>query len=259
MKKTSTLFVLILLAINLISAQDTLRILTYNIEVGYEANMDAIGKYIKSIKPDLVALQEVDEWAYRSNNKSKKGVNQIVELAHYADMFPIFAKTRDLNESNKGGYYGIGLLSKYPIISYKRILLPQKNMKYEPRVMIIAEIDIHGTIFTFVNTHLTLDNDDRLLQGKFIAKQLKKIKGPKIICGDFNSIPEEPTMAKALSKYTDALPTGKNTYPAVTPRAKVDYILFSHKDNIKIINQSIDTSCNLSDHCPCYIDIVINK
>ena len=96
--KKFTLLLIVLFVTDVLFAQDTLRIMSYNIEVGYEANMDAIGEYIKGIKPDIIALQEVDEWAYRSNNKSRKGVNQVVELAMYADKLPLFSKTRDLEE-----------------------------------------------------------------------------------------------------------------------------------------------------------------
>ena len=254
--KKFTLLLIVLFVTDVLFAQDTLRIMSYNIEVGYEANMDAIGEYIKGIKPDIVALQEVDEWAYRSNNKSRKGVNQVVELAMYADMLPLFSKTRDLEE---GGYYGIGLLSKYPINSYKRLLLPQNDTIYEPRVMIIVEIDIYGNPFTIINTHLTLHDGDRLLQGKFIARKLKKIKGPKIICGDFNSYPQEPTITKSLGKYSDVLPENQDTYPALKPHAKMDYIFVDPKDKIEILNQHVDKTCALSDHCPCYVDIVIHK
>ena len=255
MKKLGFLFV-ILWAATLINAQQKLRVMTYNIEVGYEADMDTIGKYIKSAQPDIVALQEVDQWAYRSNNRSKKGVNQVVELASYAGMFPVFAQTRNLEE---GGYYGIGLLSKYPIKSYKRILLPQNDTIYEPRVMMIVELDINGKNFTVINTHLTLHDGDRLLQGKFIAKQLRKIKGHKVLCGDLNSYPTEPTVTKYLGKYHDALPENVNTFPALKPRAKMDYIMLDPKENIQVVNQHVDAECGLSDHCPCYVDIVINE
>lgn len=258
MKKLGLLFI-ILWAATQINAQEKLRIMTYNIEVGYEADMDTIGKYIKSIQPDVVALQEVDQWAYRSNNRSKKGVNQVVELASYADMFPVFAKTRDLKESKEGGYYGIGVLSKYPIKSYKRILLPQNDTIYEPRVMMIVEIDVNGTPFTIINTHLTLHDNDRLLQGKFLAKQVRRIKGPKVICGDFNCYPAEATVAQYLGKYRDALPENGKTFPALKPYGKIDYIMYDPKNNIQIEKQFIDTECNLSDHCPCYVDIIIDK
>lgn len=254
--KRISLFLIALLAVNLLFAQDTLRIMTYNIEVGYEADMDTIGKFINAIHPDIVALQEVDEWAYRSNNKSKKGVNQVVELATYTDMLPVFSKTRNLEE---GGYYGIGVLSKYPILDCKRIVLPQTDMIYEPRVMLIVELDISGTTFTVVNTHLTLHDKDRISQGKFIAKQLRKIKGPKVLCGDFNCLPAEATIAKHLGKYKDALPEKQNTYPNRNPRAKIDYIFYDPKDNIQVINQDVNTSCDLSDHCPCYVDIIYTK
>lgn len=250
--KKSILFTGLILAAT-INAQDTIRIMTYNIEAGVQANMEEIGQYIKAQKPDVVALQEIDQWAYRAKRKSPSPENQVVKLATEADMLPVFSQTCDFNS----GFYGIGLLSKYNIISYKRILLPQSNPEYEPRVALVVELDVNGKKITIVNTHLTLVDEDRLLQAKFIAKQLRKIKTPKLLCGDMNTQPDEIIMTKTWTKYHDALPENQTTFPSVKPRAKLDYIFTDSKDNIEIVNQHVDTSCGLSDHCPCYVDIII--
>ena len=254
MRKISALFVLILLVINIVSAQDTLRIMTFNIEAGVSGKITDIGNYIKQLNPDIVALQEIDQWAYRKKRISPVPENQMVELASFTDMLPVFGQTCDFG----GGYYGIGLLTKYNIESYQRILLPQTDSQYEPRVLIIVGLDVHGKKITIANTHLSLVEKDRTLQIKFIARQLRKIKGHKILCGDFNANPTEISTTK-LAKYHDALPENQNTFPSVNPRTKLDYIILDPKDNINVISHYIDTSCDLSDHCPCYVDIILNN
>ena len=251
--KRITIACVILLTVSWAYAQDTIRIMTYNIEAGVAGKMADIGQYIKSQKPDIVALQEIDQWAYRAKRKSPAPENQIVDLAAVTDMLPIFSPTCNFGEI---GYYGIGLLTKYNIKSFKRIVLPQTNPDYEPRVILIAELDIKGKSLTIVNTHLSLYEEDRVVQTKFIAKQLRKIRGPKLLCGDFNARQEEINTTR-LAKYRDALPEGIETFPSVNPRAKLDYILMDPKDSITIINQHVDKICDLSDHCPCYVDIVL--
>lgn len=253
MKKLIVLAVEFMLFIPMLHAQDTLRIMTYNISAGEMADMQQLGYYINSIHPDIVALQEVDYQTNRSYRPKDRGKNQPGELAYYTNMLPIFGKSIPMTD---GGYYGIGCLSKHPITGVDIVRLPQK-IEQEPRVMTIITCDVNGTPITVVSTHLGLNITNREIQMKYILKYLKKHKGIKIICGDFNSTPEEGLVQSIFTKWNDALPANTYTFPNTKATKKYDYMLYEQKYPDLIVNAQVDSTCQLSDHLPCYIDIVI--
>jgi len=102
-------------------------VLTYNIYHGEDANggsnLDAVAGIIKSLEPDLVALQEVDNKTARA-----KGLDLTAELSRRTGMHGVFGKAMDYD----GGGYGEAVLSRYPVIETKNNPLPH-SAKAEPR------------------------------------------------------------------------------------------------------------------------------
>lgn len=131
-----------------------LRVMSYNLRFGELASMTEIGSYIKSLDADIVALQECDWDTHRERAPKQNGVKFINELAHETGMFGIYGKTIDY----RGGYYGIGLLSRYPIVRSERVFLPNIGKK-EQRAMLIADIQLpDGKIITYICTHLEVSS-----------------------------------------------------------------------------------------------------
>lgn len=249
------IFLIFFIVYTTVYAQDTLRIMTYNIASGLNANMEQIGQYIKEQKVDIVLLQEVELRTNRPETPHQKYKNQMAELGFYSDMLPIFGKT---NLYRTGGYYGLGILSQHHIQSLTNVPLPQVVDKKEPRSMLIATWEINGTTLTIVTTHLSLNKQNREAQMKFIKKYLKKIKGIKLICGDLNSYYTEGLVAHIFDKWQDALPYPALTFPNTKPDMKLDWILYEKKAPIEVLYSEVDSTCQLSDHLPCFADIIIN-
>ncbi|NLE90525.1 MAG: endonuclease, partial [Dehalococcoidales bacterium] len=76
----------------------------------------AIAKVINDVKPDFVALQEVD----RFTDRSGKDLDQAEAIAKLTGMKHAFIKA--INRSN--GEYGLAILSKYEIQESKTFSLP---------------------------------------------------------------------------------------------------------------------------------------
>ena len=80
-------------------------VLTYNIYHGADANggsnLDAVAKIINTLRPDLVALQEVDNKTTRA-----KGLDLTAELSRRTGMAGVFGKAMDF----AGGGYGEAVL-----------------------------------------------------------------------------------------------------------------------------------------------------
>ena len=136
--------------------KDTLKVMTYNLRFGELASMSDFAGFINSEKPDIVALQECDWATYRERAPKQHGVKFVNELAWRTGMFGLYGRSIDY----KQGYYGIGILSKYPVVKSERIRLPDYNdkggKKTEPRIMLLAEIELpSGRHVTFVwNTRI---------------------------------------------------------------------------------------------------------
>ncbi len=119
--KSSFIFKLFLIAIIFIgltgcnspkiAAPIQVKILTYNIYHGADAhgqsNLDGVAGIINSLKPDLVALQEVDNKTTRA-----KGLDLTAELAQRTGMEGVFGKAMDF----AGGQYGEAVLTRLPLI-----------------------------------------------------------------------------------------------------------------------------------------------
>lgn len=238
------------------SNTDTLKVMTYNLRFGELASLQEIGSYIKSQNPDIVALQECDWKTSRKLAPNQNGKAFINELAYYSQLFGLYGKSIDY----AGGYYGIGLLSKYPIIKSERIFLPNPFPKQEQRVMLVAQIEMPDkSILTFISTHLDVSSEDtRKLQIDFINKKIKAIKTPVILAGDFNATPDEITVKEGFIKWMDVTDNSL-TFSTRTPEKKIDYILCYPENRFQLISTKTNSDCKLSDHFPVSSIVVLKN
>ena len=223
-----------------------LRILSYNIHhaEGVDGKLDVprIAQVILSVEPDLVALQEVDKNITRTGK-----VNQDIELANLTKMNSVFGS----NITFQGGQYGNAILSKFPIIKNKNFLLPNVDSG-EQRGLLRSQIQISNKEnVLFFSTHLDHRRSDteRLASAEAINQIISlNNKSPAILAGDFNDVPESPTL-KELGKLW--LRTNKKilkTIPASKPSRQIDYIFVQPKERWKIIESQVLDEDIASDH-----------
>ena len=223
-----------------------LRILSYNIHhaEGVDGKLDVprIAQVILSVDPDLVALQEVDKNTIRTGK-----VNQDIELSRLTKMNCVFGS----NITFQGGQYGNAILSKFPIIKNKNFLLPNVDSG-EQRGLLQSRIQISNKEnVLFFSTHLDHRRSDteRLASAEAINQIISlDNKSPAILAGDFNDVPDSPTL-KELGKVW--LRTNKKilrTIPASKPSRQIDYIFVQPKERWKIIESQILDEDIASDH-----------
>ncbi len=252
--KRLILFILLCITCTFTYAQDTLRIMTFNVYSIAMTSLEELACYIKQYDPDIVALQEVDYQVQRPEAPAQHNKNQMLELGFYTNMFPVFSS---INAHPTGGYYGMGILSKSPIQSVLTIPLPQIVDQKEPRAMMLVQWCLNEKTITLCNTHLSLDIRNRRVQMRHIRKLINKYTGIKIVCGDLNSTPEEGLVHHFFNGWRDALPKGENTFSSWNPIYKYDWILIKNSPSIRIIDSRVDYSAHLSDHIPGIIDIIL--
>lgn len=251
------LAVMALLTLESVSAQnDTLLVVSFNLRFGEKASMAQIARFINSTNADLVALQECDWNTSRERAPLQSGVRFINELACMTEMFGIYGKAIDY----RGGYYGVGILSRRPIISSKRVLLPCEPGT-EQRVMLVAEIEMSdSTRLTFINTHLDVKSDSmRLAQTRFITEYVdNQFVGNIILAGDMNDGYESRALSEGLRSWQTMTGT-EYTFSVENPRLKIDHIYVRAPLGVELLSTKVHTEIRLSDHFPIESTFIIKN
>lgn len=223
-----------------------LKVLSYNLRFGELASLEELAEFIKKVDPDVVALQEVDVRTYRERAPKQNGKDFITELAYHTGMLSAYGKTIPY----KKGYYGIGILSKYPLASVERIYLPKTEQKQEQRALLVADVEYNeGEFFTFATVHIDYTNNEvKQAQVDKLNEVLLNSTYPVIVAGDFNAHPTSVAIAEGMSSWK-RLCNMDATVPASQPRNKIDYI-FGYPQNKWTVIENASYMSPLSDHLP---------
>ena len=208
---------------------------------------------IRSIGADICALNEV-----YNQEMLEGGVNQAQEMAKELGFNSYFAKAIDY----KGYEYGNALLSRFPIVSAKRvpIILPEGSRKkphYENRVLLIAELDVCGSPLTVFACHFGLSPEEAEFATKTVLCETQNVTTPLVFMGDLNLKPDSDLIAKISSVLFDAakLSDAENfTFSSDAPFEKIDYIFAN--DRCKVTSFDVPHLV-CSDHLPVSADIEI--
>ena len=235
-----------------IVVEETLRVMAYNI---HHANppskpgiidIDAIVSVIRNQDPDIVALQEVDVNTGRSGP-----VNQAEKIAQKLGMHFFFGEAINYD----GGYYGVAILSKFPLTEEKINRLPtQSGTNGEPRVLVTAIITTPGgNQIRFGSTHLDAQSEatNRLLQIKKIGVLAEAEDLPFIIAGDFNAVPESEVISILDSYFKRTCRLCPFTISPNNPTRAIDFIAFRHSlKKFEVKSHKVVNETYASDHFP---------
>jgi endonuclease/exonuclease/phosphatase family metal-dependent hydrolase len=230
-----------------------LTVMTYNIHHGEgndkKLDLPRIAGVIGAAKADIVALQEVDLGAERTGR-----VAQAQELAKLTGMHFVNGPAMDF----QGGKYGDAVLSRFPIRSWRFVMLPwTEGKEREPRVAVVTTCVLpNDRKLIFVSTHFdhTHEPSDRYLQAKAVNHALEersKHAFPAILAGDFNCEVGSPPMQELMSQWklvTDADPT--LTCPSDRPKEKIDHIFVRPGERWKVVEVKVIDEEVASDHRP---------
>ena len=228
-----------------------IKVLCYNLRFGELATLEELASFIDSIHPDVVALQEVDVRTFRDRAKHQNGKDFITELAFRTGMLSAYGRTIDY----AGGYYGIGILSRFPISETRRVMLPMPEGAKEQRALLLAGIELPGGKgFTFVSTHLDHSSSVvRKVQVKALNRALSGIRSPVVVAGDFNAKPDSPEIAVGMRKWRTAC-TNDFTISSSNPTSKIDYIFFAPAGRWRKTDAATP-KVTLSDHLPLWAEL----
>lgn len=226
--------------------------MTFNVHscsTGYEK----IAATIERARPDVVALQEVDDGTRRA-----AGQNQVKHLADRLG-YAFYAHIPATNL--KGGAYGMGILSHHPIERIDTWSLPVPR-GMEPRVVARATIRWGEQTIGVWKTHLSPMPMWSSLRAEQVAYVLRLMKGdanPKVLLGDMNDVasskPVKLLQAALKDTWLEAGRGSAGTYPlplSLGATFRYDYVLTSAEWHVR---RAFVIRSDASDHYPVVADI----
>jgi endonuclease/exonuclease/phosphatase family metal-dependent hydrolase len=239
-------------------ARETFTVSSFNIHFGYEA--DVIGTTLRANEMadvDIVLLQECNERAAR-----------VVA----ADLGMAFAYYPAAVHPHSRDFFGVAVLSRWPIVAHRKILLPDKSVIDGARkAAMAAVVTVDGVPIRVVNIHL----QSGMMPGGF-KSQLKSLmecaveddchndKSPStlpatratVVGGDFNTwigSLREPLFER-MKKYDLAPVAGiRGTFSksqAANPASKHTFDYFFATTDIIVGEGRVGTDRTGSDHYP---------
>lgn len=189
-----------------------LRVASYNIRhgEGMDGKLDfrRISQSLERLRPDVIALQEVDSATTRT--VGRYGLGEIADEMRY---YATYGAAIDF----QGGKYGVGILSRQRPLDVKRYALPGRE---EARTLLVTEFKD----YVFACTHLSLTDEDRAASLPIIEKVASAYSKPFIIAGDWNDIPQSAFIKALSKKFQICTKTSVATFPADKPDSCLDYI-----------------------------------
>jgi endonuclease/exonuclease/phosphatase family metal-dependent hydrolase len=235
--------------------------MTYNVHrcVGVDGKLDVgrVAAVIAQIRPDIVALQELDVCRPRTGV-----VDQAHAIAHRLGMGFHFHAAVQVQEER----YGDAILTTAPLTVIKAAALPGSPAirALEPRGALWLELQLGDRRLQVLNTHLGLVPHEQRAQAAALVGPHwiggASRRDPLILLGDFNATPHAATYRTLAGTLNDArrLYPGARatpTFPSRFPMLPIDHVFVSDGvaiDGVQAYAAPLARSA--SDHLPLVVD-----
>ncbi len=223
-----------------------IKVASYNISCGTYVDLDfqKLATEIKKCDADIIGLQEV-----AINTSRVNGLDTLKLLAKYSGYkYYKFCKIINI----LGGEYGTAILSKYPIISFEIIDLPNVSGE-EKRAISHAVIYKKGVRLNYFNTHINNRNVS-LQEAQFdkIAEVIN-VQDRVIMTGDFNY-----EKLDFFEKFNNVQIVNNERYITYNPsKRKLDNIVCGQE--FELIDSGVFENIGNSDHSLLWAEIVFNR
>jgi endonuclease/exonuclease/phosphatase family metal-dependent hydrolase len=233
----------------------TLRVATYNIHrcrgMDGRTNPVRAADVIRSIEPDIVALQEVVGAGASSAGHAE-------EIGAQLGMGWVMAPARHL----RGSLFGNVVLSRFPILHHAQYDLSWKTC--EPRCCQRVDIAIGDDTLHLYNVHLGTAFLERRYQASRLSAVVhdRRVSAPKIVLGDFNEwtrgLATQMLSAKLQSIDLRQHLKRRRTYPGVFPMVHLDHIYYEGQvEVVKLELPRTRASLMASDHLPLVAELKV--
>lgn len=260
-KLLSAIIIAAMTPVTTLPAQETagkisLRILCYNIHYGQGNDgiydLERLAEVIKAVKPDLVALQEVDVMVRRSGK-----VHQASKLGELCGLKTFYGPTQHY----EGGLYGNAILTNLPVSDVLIHPLPYTEATPElttyPRAAIaVTFIAPDGKPLRFISTHFQHNVETDRVNQAHAVNELFAADGDNlrsILAGDMNAIPGSEPVQVLETKWQNAIDeAAAPTVPSQNPTSRIDYIFYRSKAQFRVEETKVIDEAMASDHRPVF-------
>lgn len=212
-----------------------------------DKNIKQITSFIKSMRPDITGLIEVDNGSFRSEQK-----NQAACVAFEMQHCYVY-QSKYLQDS---------LAQKIPLLNQQgNALLTNREIKaqefyYLNRGVKRLVMKLVLDSLTVYLVHLSLKFSHRQEQLHELSAIIANTQGPYIVAGDFNAFKGDQEIREFQNCHnlTNANSTGVPSHPSRAPRRQLDYIL--HTPEIQTRDFHVP-DVRYSDHVPLVYDFDI--
>lgn len=228
-----------------------IKVMTYNVhhcnppEKTGIIDVDGVAKVIRSHKPDIAAIQEVDVNTNRSGN-----INEALLLSQKTDLpFYYFGKAMDFD----GGQYGVLILSRFPLSDTQIYRLPSAGInKDEPRVVAAATVKLDTDKYIrFGSTHFEAYNKtSRKLQAEEINRLSENFEISFIIAGDFNDTEGIDVLKILDSNFSRTCQQCPSTFWEDGDTGAIDFIFYRPQNSFTVLAHDVVQDKKASDHMP---------
>ena len=279
MKKIIYFLLIIVLYIPVLAQTENIKVMTYNIRCGYCEDSSSVNNWskrkhlvadlIKSHKPDLIGLQEAEQF-------------QIKDLVDMLEVYNWYGVGRD-DGKEKGESAAIFYRKDRFIVDGQKTLWLSETPEIISRgwdaalnrtvTITLLEDIITSREFYFLNTHFDhIGEKARTESSKLFIEEINKFPPdvPVILTGDFNYTSSSDGYKIITSNLSDAMTISKQESTGgnitfngfgndIRPNNKIDFIFVNN--NVEVLKHLIDTTtCNgfyPSDHYPVIADLLL--
>jgi endonuclease/exonuclease/phosphatase family metal-dependent hydrolase len=220
---------------------------------------------------DVIGLQEVDRYQERSGHVDQAKV--VAEAVGAADwrFVPAMdgtpggrwtASRADDGEGTSGPSYGIALVSRLPVLSWRvrrfapaplgLPLMVQGSrgltlVADEPRIALAAVVAGPAGPVTVVTAHLSFVPGWNVRQVRAITRWACSLPGPRLLIGDLNLPGPVPSLVSGWARLARV-----PTYPSWRPRVQLDHVL---ADRPSLVTRVDAVRLPDSDHAALLVDL----
>ena len=209
-----------------------MKVMTFNIQhcldyLNNEIDVPFFGECVKKFGADFCGLNEV-----RGNGPLPDYTDQTNCIGDVLGFERFFGRTIRVAGVAP---YGNAFVTRYPVISAERFMIPDvedksEQGKYERRGIIGAVIDVDGNEVCFMVCHMGLTAAEQKCAVATLCDMIDTVEIPLILMGDFNTSPDSGILDPLFERLSDTDSLSENprayTYPSYDPEVKIDYILY---------------------------------
>lgn len=224
-------------------------------------NVERQAKFLKKYKPDIMFLQEIDMYTQRVYSEN--------QIYNFSKNIELPYRSMGINIKYKNGYYGDGILSRFPIEYSANYLMPLIDIKNEQRGILCNKISFGTTKLNLFSVHFPTNYEERKLATEELINIIEKIDEKEVIIvgGDFNigiekigkhkysfEKKEKYKEYEMLEEYLNKIENTEDTWFSKSVQACIDTIFYSR--NIKVLKMETIVT-KYSDHAAVYAEFEI--